>query len=268
MIRINKKVLSLTIWTLVSCAMIVILGFTGYEQKLQKCKGLKIRIADETGNYFIEPKDIVELLNSKAGRVKQLEMKDVDLSKLERLVYTNPYVKKAEVYSTIDGYVNIEVWQRDPIVRVVNIDNEHFYIDREGEFMPVTDKYTCQVPVASGFIYDRPFRYGNSNINKESTKDKASSTLKQLFEIAEFLQANEFWNAQIEQIYVNEISEIELIPRVGNHAILIGSAKNLNEKMNNLLVFYNEGISKKGWDKYSRINLKFENQVICTKAGS
>ncbi|HMT30841.1 MAG TPA: cell division protein FtsQ, partial [Bacteroidia bacterium] len=162
-----------------------------------------------------------------------------------------------------DGYVNIDVWQRNPIIRIINNDNEHFYIDDKGEFMPVSDKFTCQVVVASGNIFDD---YAERNLTYAvpfANDSLAKPVLVQLNEIASFLKGNGFWDAQI---YVNDKSEIELIPRVGNQQILIGSTENLKEKMEKLFVFYNQGVTKAGWNKYSVINLKFKDQVVCTKA--
>jgi len=268
MIKVNRKIINISLWSLMAVMMVVMLGFSEKEQQLQKCKGLRIRIADNTGNYFIEPKDIVDMLNSKAGKVKQTEMKNIDLTLLERIVYTNPYVAQAEVYATIDGYVNINVWQRNPVVRVVNFDNEHFYMDDQGGFMPVTSKFTSQVPVASGYIFDYSAQQNIGFAIPFSGDSTVKPILVQVNEIAHFLANNEFWDAQIEQIYVNENEEIELIPRVGNHAILIGTSNDLEMKMKNLYIFYTEGISKRGWDKYSLINLKYNNQVICTKSGN
>lgn len=266
MIKINRKVVSVSMWSLMSVALVVLLGFSDKEQQTQKCKGLKVIVADNSGNYFIEPQDIVDLLNTKAGKVKQREMMDINLSLLEKTVYTNPFVAKAEVYTTIDGFVNINVWQRNPVLRVVNFDNEHFYIDDEGGFMPVTEKFTSRVPVATGYIFDK-YAQRSLDFAVPFLNDSASTPiLVQLNEISEYLSQHEFWDAQIEQIYVNVDHEIELIPRVGNHSILIGNSDNLDLKMNNLYIFYTQGINKKGWENYSTINLKYNNQVICTKS--
>lgn len=266
MIALPKIPVKKVMWALGSVALIVLLGFTGHEQHQQQCQGLRIRIIDQTGHYFIEPKDVMNVLNTKGGKIKGTPMQDINTALLEKIVYSNPFIGKAEVYSTIDGYVNIDVWQRNPLLRIVNNDNEHFYIDEHGDFMPVTDKYSCQVIVASGNIYDdyaeRSLRYAVPFIKDTTMKP----VLQQLNEIALYLRGHEFWDAQIEQLYVNENSEIEMIPRVGNHTILLGDAENLDEKMNRLMVFYREGIVKAGWKKYSVINLKYKDQVICTKA--
>lgn len=262
--KINKKIVGITMWSLAGLVLIVSLGFAGKEQAASKCKGLRIRVADQTGNLFIEPKDVVEVLNTRGKRVKGSAMQDINTLLLEKIVYTIPFVEKAEVYSTIDGYVNIDAWQRNPVVRVINNDNEHFYIDENGEFMPVTEKFTSPVVVASGFIFDdyaaKSLKYAVPHLS-DST---AIPVLVQVNEIAQFLKGNEFWDAQIEQIYVNEKSEIELIPRVGNHSILLGNTSNLKEKMDNLMIFYKEGAIKTGWNRYSMINLKYKDQVIGT----
>ncbi len=266
--KINKKIVAISLWSLAGLVLMVSLGFSGHEQQMQKCKGLRIKIADETGHYFIEPKDIVEVLNSKGGKIKGSAMKDINISLLEKIVHTNPFVSEAEVYSTIDGYVNIDVWQRHPLIRIINNDNEHFYIDNKGSFMPVSDKYTSQVVVASGSIFD-DYAERNLNYAVPFTGDSLSKPiLVQINEVALFLQSSVFWDAQIEQIYVNEQSELELIPRIGDHRILIGNSDQLEAKMEKLFVFYNQGITKAGWDKYSVINLKYKDQVVCTKAQS
>lgn len=263
--KINKKAISIALWSMGALGLVVSLGFTDREQEQQLCKGLRIRIADQTGHYFIEPGDVLDVLNTKGGKIKGSPMKDINTGLLEKIVYSNPFIGKAEVYSTIDGYVNIDVWQRDPVLRIVNHENEHFYVDDQGVFMPVTDKYSCQVIVASGNIYDD---YAEHSLvySVPFIKDTmAKPMLLQLNEIALFLKQNEFWDAQIEQIYVNEQSEIELIPRIGDHNILIGSSEGLQGKMDNLFLFYQEGINKAGWEKYSKINLKYKDQVICSK---
>lgn len=263
--KINKKAISITLWSITALGLIISLGFTDREQELQKCKGLRIKIADQTGHYFIEPNDVLEVLNSKGAKIKGSHMKDINIGLLEKIVYSNPFIGKAEVYSTIDGYVNIDVWQRNPVIRIVNHENEHFYVDDQGVFMPVTDKYSCQVIVASGNIFDDYAEHSLTYAVPFIKDSSVTPVLLQLNEIALFLKKSEFWDAQIEQLYVNDQSEIELIPRIGDHTILIGSTERLQEKMENLFIFYQEGINKAGWEKYGKINLKYQDQVICSK---
>lgn len=264
--RINRKIVYTVLWSLSAAGLVVLLGFTDHHRSTMPCSGLEVKVVDHTGHLFIEPADILELLNTRGAKIKGMPVGEVDLGLLERLVYTNPYVDRAEVYTGMDGSVHIDIWQRNPVMRVINAANEHFYVDENGIFFPRSDKYSVNVIVASGVIVDR--------ISGETVNNAApfpSDTLElplmvQLNELAWYLKNHSFWNAQFEQIYVNDKYEIELIPRVGDHAIIIGNTTNLDKKMNKLMVFYREGLARKGWEKYDVLNLKYDNQVVCTKS--
>ncbi|MNV97616.1 hypothetical protein D3C71_1927610 [compost metagenome] len=55
---------------------------------------------------------------------------------------------------------------------------------------------------------------------------------------------------------------MELVPRVGDHRILLGNTEGLEQRMNNLMVFYKKALPRMGWNEYKIINIKYQNQVI------
>ncbi len=265
MIKINRKILNLVYWFFLSATLVAAVGFAEKSNQEVRCKGLEVVVVDSTGHYFVSPGDIQDLFKSQSASVEGKPLSSIDFRMMEKRTLTNPYLESAEVYATIDGRIRIEVAQRNPVIRVINHNNEHFYIDSNGEFMPIGDDYSTRVPVASGYIFDRMTQ--RSLAFAVPMKDSASKpVLKQAHEVAEFIRKNDFWSSQIEQIYVNEKFEIELVPRVGNHTILLGNSDDLDNKMGNLLRFYQDGASKLGWQSYSKLNLKFSNQVVCTKS--
>ena len=89
--------------------------------------------------------------------------------------------------------------------------------------------------------------------------------LEDLFLLATFVNKNQFWKSQVQQIYVAWAQEIQLIPRVGKHKILLGDVSDLDEKFDNLLNFYKYGLNNVGWDKYKSVDLSFKDQVVCKK---
>jgi cell division protein FtsQ len=134
--------------------------------------------------------------------------------------------------------------------------------------MPLSDKYTMKVLVANGNILE-PYskRYQNSvhDIAKDSLL-KVTSKLDELYAMATFISADPFWKAQIHQIYYNNDNEMEIVPMVGDQKIIFGDTTAMEEKFNKLMTFYHEGLNTTGWwNKYSIINLKFRNQIVCTK---
>ena len=133
--------------------------------------------------------------------------------------------------------------------------------------MSLSRKYSSHVLVANGHIIEH-FEINKSNVsvceNKEENPKK-NYVVCDLFVLSKFIYDDEFWRSQIEQIYVNEANEFELIPRVGAHLILFGSIDNYERKFRNLKIFYEQGLNNIGWNKYEKINLKFDNQIVCTK---
>lgn len=89
--------------------------------------------------------------------------------------------------------------------------------------------------------------------------------MEQLYDLAVFIRNDELWRVQIVQMYVNDEGDIELIPRVGNHRIILGDTQNMEEKFSKLQQFYQKGLGATGWNNYNTINLKFSGQVVCTK---
>ena len=252
-------------WTLIALATGLSLAFVKTEQREIACIKLIINHLDER-NAFIDNGDILQMLSMKNLNPVGKPLNEINTALLENIINANPYVANTEVFSTIDGKIKIEVKQRRPVVRIVNVKDESFYIDDKGEFMPLSGEYTARVAVANGFIFDTESERRVTVYDGEK-KDTAIklSRIDEIFHVADYIYHHEFWNAQIEQIYVNAEGDIELIPRVGSQNIVLGNSEKLEKKLNKLLLFYREGLNKTGWNKYKTINLKYEGQVVCTK---
>ncbi|HNS12271.1 MAG TPA: hypothetical protein PKM97_06615 [Bacteroidia bacterium] len=252
----------------IGLVFLISLGFTDSRQSRMKCSELVITIVDTLGHSFVEPEDIRLMVLNKFGELKGQQLSSINIALLEKIIANNAFIAEAEVFSCVDGKLNIEVLQRKPVVRVVNFNQESFYIDDKGVFMPLSEKYTARVPLANGYIFQRASERqvdnaGSTDVN--SISDSSVSIMKSVYDVASFINQDDFWNAQVEQIYVNAKGDIELIPRVGGHNIILGNGRDLNDKFSRLFLFYTDGLSKSGWDKYKTINLKFKDQVVCTK---
>jgi len=153
--------------------------------------------------------------------------------------------------------IHIEISQRQPLLRIINAGGQDFYIDRNGLKMPISPNFTANVLVANGHILER-FTGKVDTLNTKMAAD--------LYKTALFLKKDSLWEAQIEQIFVNDKEDIELIPRVGNQRIILGNADSLEVKMGNLRVFYKKAMPQVGWDTYKTINIKYTNQIVCERS--
>ncbi|MEQ8325401.1 MAG: hypothetical protein RIC15_06860 [Vicingaceae bacterium] len=259
-----KKVLPIVAWALVILTVTVLTGFINKSIGEEKCAEITIDVTDGELYGFITEGDVIELLNKEFKTPISQKVKDINTNDIEKRLNEHQAVKNAEVYITIDRKLIIRLWQRRPILRVFH-SRGSFYIDEYGNIMPVMSKFTAHVPVASGAIEIPVSDLMAFQSHKEFNKNMDTSLYNDLFELARFIDSRPLWSAQIEQVYVDKDSEFELVPRVGNHTIVIGEVDDLENKFEKLLLFYQKGLSKTGWNEYRSINLKFDNQVVCTK---
>ena len=262
-----NKILNIAAWIALIVGTVVLLGFTHQKQEMKTCKKINISIDRTDETYFVDEEEIYAMVYHEVDSGGNRYLADIDLEKVEKQLNNHPSISNVEVYRTINGEMRIDVEQRKPIVRIFNLNGESYYMDDDGIFMPPSSNYTARVMVANGHLfepYEKVYQLNAKEIMKNDSI-RVRSRLDDIFLFADYINKDPFWKAQIEQLYVNKEFEIELIPRVGNHTIVFGDATRLNEKFNNLMIFYKKGLNKTGWNEYSTINLKYKDQVICTK---
>jgi cell division protein FtsQ len=265
-LKINwRRVFQITLWSLLIAAFIVSMGFTEQRRSELLCKEVIIEIDDSVSHSFVEEDDVRGIVSNKFGNVIGKSLNGINTSVLESLIDNNPFVLNAEVFSTVDGKLIIDVKQRNPVVRIVNALGESYYIDEQGIFMPMSDKYSAQVPVANGNIFSKE---SEQKIRVEAVKTDTTvhqSAIEKIFMMADFIRKNEFWNAQVEQIFLNEAGEMELFTRVGSQPVFFGDVNDMKEKFEKLYLFYKDGLSKTGWNEYKFIDLRYKDQIVCAK---
>jgi cell division protein FtsQ len=252
-IRWDRVLIALA-WMVSLGGVITLMSFIDGKKSAVQCRELRIRIPGMEN--FIGSDEVNDIVLRTSGPLPGRKLHDIDIQRLEDALERNPYIETASVYMDMDGVVKISVRQREPLLRLFSFTNQDFYIDRKGLKIPASANYTPHVIVASGFITE-------SYAGKVDTI--RTDIVRSLFKIAGFVGQDSLWKEQIEQLYVNEQNEIELIPRVGDHRIIFGSADSLEVKFRNLLAFYKKALPKVGWDAYKTINVKHVNQVICVK---
>jgi cell division protein FtsQ len=229
------------------------------QEKATVCTEVNIHIADEQTNGLLNAVEVKRLLERQRLYPLAQPLQFVNTRQIEDTLSRNPFVAKVECYKTQNGHVCIQITQRLPVVRIMNVKGENYYLDDEGGIMP-NSKYTSDLIIATGYI----------------NQGFAKSYLAPLTEV---LMANEFWKNQIVQINILPDLGVELVPRVGEHIIFIGylpQSKDdatrkvlitdyINKKLERLEKFYQYGLNTAGWNKYHYISLEFDNQIICKK---
>ncbi len=262
-----KKIKNILFLLCVFAYLVIVSGFISGKERMLRISGVKIRIVDSTDNQFVKSADISDLLDNNNLDVRGKEASVVNLESIEKSLKKNQIINKAEAFITEPGILHVEISQKTPFVRVIDRYGQGFYLDRQGNIIPLSRSFSPFVIVANGFISE-PFRI-SSTLNildvKHDSLTRSLHTIYDVYRLAEFITQNEFWNSQIEQIYVNSLCEFELIPRVGSQIIELGKVEDLDEKFEKLKILYNQGFNNLGWNQYEKISLKYKNQVVCTK---
>jgi cell division protein FtsQ len=238
----NKKILPFIFIVLLLAAF----ACTNKKEKADViCQNVLITVKDSAQTHFLKAEDVHWMLVKNGITLKGKPISQINADSIEQILLKNTAMKRVECYRTSSGdNIRIDVWQREPLFRVMG--KKDYYVDIEGKVIPVSDNYVAYVPIVSG----------------EVAQSFATGELK---EFMQFLQNSEFWNAQITQIEVDKGSEITLIPRVGTQEIEFGTLERYQQKLDKLQAFYQEGLSKIGWEEYQKINVKYKDLVFGTK---
>jgi cell division protein FtsQ len=261
-----KKILYITGWVVLLGGVMSLLGFAEVKRNATLCKMVDIRIMQHDSDFYITPNEVRKLIEEQQGDVVGKSMDKINVHKIEQMLGNNPFIADAEVYATLDGNLEVRLVQKKPIVRIINNDDESFYIDSAGSIVPLSNNYAPKVLIVNGNINEPYSMYNTRNVKQMIHDTSVHSLLPGIYKLATYIRKNTFWNSQVTQVYIDTARDFCLVPRVGNQRIILGDTTNMEQKFNRLWVLYHNGLTATGkWNDYTTINLKFNHQIVCTK---
>jgi cell division protein FtsQ len=206
-------------------------------------------------------REIAGLVSKNNTRIIGQPVRDIPLQDIKERIIQLRELKEVQVYTTIDGVLHISVDQRVPIMRVIAGGGDYF-LDEDGIIIRNRGLYNPRLHIAGGNI-----RITAPMLNGVSVLDTSikNSILKDIYALVNYINNDDFWSAQIDQIYVDNDDEINLVPRLGNNLIHLGTTENFEGKLRNLEAFYRKVLPEVGWNKYELINLEFKDQIVCRR---
>ena len=241
----------------------VTLGFATHSHKNRVCEEILINVDISNNMHFVSSDDVLEVLATSGVQAQGQRVGDIDLSAIEKTILNIPSVENAAVYTTVGGKLQIDVVQRTPVVRIFNRSGSSYYLDVNGVPMPLSKSHTARALPFTG-VPDNELSssWSQGRLLKDTIADPL---LEDVFILASYIEQDPFLKALIVQVEVNNKNEFILIPRVGDHDILFGRSRGTESRFNKLKIFYDKGLRKSDRRKYDRIDLRFEDQIVCTK---
>ena len=209
---------------------------------------------DDSGNHFVDEAGIRNAILEVVEESRDTVTNNiVDLNLLEDELLRYSFVKSSEASRDLQGNLVIDVWQDEPIARVLGTTNKGAYISRERNLLPLSKDYTARVIMISGT--------GADSLLSETflRSDKG----EQISKLIDYINADDFLSSQISQIEVSKYMGITLHPQIGKQRIEFGKADDFERKFAKLNTFYKRIIPKKGWDEYKVVKLQYEGQIVC-----
>jgi cell division protein FtsQ len=230
------------------------IGFVEQKQQERYCQDIHVVIDQQEGHFFLHEDDIIDALTVNGEYyILETPLDELNLKVLEDRLRQNPFVERADVFVDLKGTLTAQINQLEPLARLVVSGKQDRYISTSGLLFPESERYTARVPLISG-------PWINSITGKRLENTSSSESIWQLLT---YIHNDPFWKSQIAQFEIDEKGNITMLPQVTKQIIEFGTVTGYEQKFKKLKVFYKEVLPRKGWNHYERVNLAYQNQIIC-----
>lgn len=243
------KIMLILLGAVVLAAIVVVANVGRLRSQV---RGIDVNIRYGKVPQLVDDQTVIDSVLEAMPQILAERVADVDRDAVAEAAARVPYLKNVTVAVSVSGKVVVRATQRRPIARLFYGPRE-LYFDADGAMMPISKKGDCSVLVAGG-DFAEPLRLDSLNSQTEA-----------LVKLANYLDEERKYRGLIDQIYVERDGDMMMVPKLGNHIIELGEVDDLDTKFDHLLTFYRKGMPRAGWDTYSKISLKFDGQVVCTK---
>ena len=244
-----------TVWTVLGVSTLCLLVAAVYQKNNKACTGIEVAMIHNENNFFVDEKELVALLKSQ-GAVEGQKIEKIHLNKLEKKLEKNKWIENAELFFDNRQVLQVRIEEKEPIARIFTSGGSSFYIDSTCMRLPLSDKMSARVPMFTSFPSD-----------KENLSRPDSELMVSVKELAMFIRSDDFWKAQVAQVDITS-NGFEMIPTVGTHVVVLGNAGDYQRKFDRLFSFYKQVWTKVGFEKYDRLDVQYEGQVVATLTGS
>jgi len=259
----NKKKIAVTsiwqkaIWTLAMVGVAVLIWFSIKTQMMRPLDKLKLDIVNIEGSRNLISQEIAhqQIENFLGAPVNEIAFQNINTRKLEDALRSDSRIDDAEVYIDGNHVLNVNITQREPILRV-KAGQEDYYVDRKGQLIKTVKNTAVRVPIATGAI----------STYVSDWRSKKGHSLHDLVSLANELRKDDFLRALIEQIHIDKSGSITLIPKVGKQKLIMGTTEDLKEKLQNIKGAYKEVVRTKGFEKYDSLRFEIPNQLRAVTA--
>jgi cell division protein FtsQ len=253
-----KKLVVVVFWTITGAGALILLVAAINRRNSKTCKKYEVRITGGGGHVFMNSQEVIRQLLPVAGdKLTGRTIVSYDLHAMEERLKSNPWIRDAQLFFDNNEVLRIRVALREPIARIFTKTGGSFFLDSSAAALPLRDMQAVKLPVFTNFPGSTASLHGPDSAITQQTR-----------KLAWYILCDSFWKAEIEQVAITPSRGFELVPVIGNHIVEFGDATEAAAKFHRLLIFYQDVLSKAGFDKYAVVDVRFAGQVVGTRTGS
>ncbi|CEN35658.1 cell division protein FtsQ/DivIB [Capnocytophaga cynodegmi] len=201
----------------------------------------EVKVDHQSSDMYITDETVRRMVLNPQNKT---EIGSLKINEIEKLLDNHAMIEKSEVFCTIDGILNVKIKQRQPLARFYE-EGKFFYMDSQGKKMPLSDSFSARVPLVTGNIDEKHW--------------------ENIYNLIKFIQNDEFLTKNITKINIKRNSEYEFDMRIASFVVIWGDLEEMEQKKANLKAFYKQMEKSNTLNVYKIVNLKYSNQVVCTK---
>ena len=239
-----KASIKLILWGLGVVTTVFLMAFEKISENKTLINDIQIEIEQENNQLFLNKEDIISALEKQEDSLLLKSINSINTSLLEESLKNHPFVAQAEVFSTLDGLLSVQVKQKIALARILDM-NEHYYIDAKGHPFPCSKTYSARVPVFTGKL--------------------DSTGIAQAFSIMQTVATTTYFKNWLAEIHIKPNYEFELIPIKANHRVLFGDTTNAHKKLRKLEAFYKTAVTEENLNEWKSLNVAYDNLLVTTK---
>ncbi|WP_238251259.1 cell division protein FtsQ/DivIB [Capnocytophaga cynodegmi] len=201
----------------------------------------EVKVDHQSSDMYITDETVRRMVLNPQNKT---EIGSLKINEIEKLLDNHAMIEKSEVFCTIDGILNVKIKQRQPLARFYE-EGKFFYMDSQGKKMPLSDSFSARVPLVTGNIDEKHW--------------------ENIYNLIKFIQNDEFLTKNITKINIKRNGEYEFDMRIASFVVIWGDLEEMEQKKANLKAFYKQMEKSNTLNVYKIVNLKYSNQVVCTK---
>ena len=228
-----------------------------HQKSQDRCQQVLIIVRDSVQNPLIRAGEVASFLERSSIVLPGRDFSSIDMYRLEKEVESFASVRQCNAVKTIDGTLKLEIQQHAPLFRLETHVGS-FFVSGENFIFPVVNPHRSAVLIVRGNV---PFSYSPSY---RGQMDTADTWLAAMSRMTGFMAEHPFWSKKAETIVIDNYQDISIVPQEKDLELKIGDLSRFQYKLDKLQEFYRVLVPLGGKEKYSVVDARFGDQLVCT----